>query len=48
MQRTELRDKLLAQGLDLTPIANEKLFDYLRLELGRWAKIVKVSGAMLD
>lgn len=48
MQRTELRDKLLAQGLDLTPIANEKLVDYLRLELGRWAKIVKVSGAMVD
>jgi tripartite-type tricarboxylate transporter receptor subunit TctC len=48
MQRTELRDKLLAQGLDLTPIANEKLVDYLRLELGRWARIVKVSGAMVD
>ena len=48
MQKNDVREKLIAQGLDLSPIPNNKLTDYLKEELNRWAKIVKTSGATLD
>ena len=48
MQKNEVREKLIAQGLDLSPIPNNKLNDYLKEELNRWAKIVKTSGATVD
>jgi tripartite-type tricarboxylate transporter receptor subunit TctC len=48
MQKNDVREKLMAQGLDLSPIPNNKLADYLKEELSRWAKIVKTSGATVD
>jgi tripartite-type tricarboxylate transporter receptor subunit TctC len=48
MQKNDVREKLIAQGLDLSPIPNNKLTDYLKEELNRWAKIVKTSGATVD
>ena len=44
----DVREKLMAQGLDLAPIAPEKLTGLLKDELVKWAKIVKASGAQLD
>ena len=44
----EVREKLMAQGLDLAPVAPEKLSVLLRDELVKWARIVKASGAQLD
>ena len=44
----DVREKLMAQGLDLTPIAPEKLGTLLKDELVKWARIVKASGAQLD
>ena len=44
----ELRERLMAQGLDLTPVPPEKLGPLLKDELAKWLKIVKASSAQLD
>jgi len=44
----DVREKLMAQGLDLTPVPPEKLGSLLKDELAKWARIVKASGAQLD
>jgi tripartite-type tricarboxylate transporter receptor subunit TctC len=48
MSKSDVRDKLIAQGLDLAPVPSNKLSSLLKDELGKWAKIVKTSGAQLD
>jgi len=48
MATPEVREKLIAQGLDLTPAPPAKLVTLLKDELVKWAKIVKASGAQLD
>lgn len=48
MSKTDVRDKLIAQGLDLAPVPTNKLGSLLKDELAKWAKIVKASGAQLD
>lgn len=48
MARADVREKLVAQGLDLAPVPSAKLGALLKEELVKWAKIVKVSGAQLD
>ena len=48
MTKPEVREKLIAQGLDLTPVSTTKLNSLLKEELAKWAKIVKASGAQLD
>ena len=48
MSKSDVRDKLIAQGLDLAPVPSNKLSSLLKDELAKWAKIVKASGAQLD
>ena len=48
LSKPEVREKLTAQGLDLSPIASSKLAILLKDEIAKWAKIVKASGAQLD
>jgi tripartite-type tricarboxylate transporter receptor subunit TctC len=48
MSKSDVRDKLIAQGLDLAPVPPSKLSSLLKDELAKWAKIVKASGAQLD
>ena len=48
MAKSEVREKLSAQGLDLAPVPTAKLSTLLKDELAKWAKIVKASGAQLD
>ena len=48
MSKSDVREKLNAQGLDLSPVPTAKLGSLLKDELAKWAKIVKVSGAQLD
>jgi tripartite-type tricarboxylate transporter receptor subunit TctC len=48
MSKPDVREKLTAQGLDLSPVPPMKLSALLKDELAKWAKIVKVSGAQLD
>ncbi len=44
----DVRDRLMAQGLDLAPVPPEKLGALLKDELVKWVRIVKASGAQLD
>ena len=48
MAKPDVREKLIAQGLDLSPVPPAKLSVLLKEELAKWAKIVKESGAQLD
>ena len=48
MATSEVREKLAAQGLDLSPVTPSKLVILLKEELAKWVKIVKASGAQLD
>ena len=48
LAQPELREKLLAQGLDITPVATNQLNTKLKDEITKWKKIVKESGAQLD
>ena len=48
MARPDVREKLIAQGLDLSPVPSAKLASLLKDELAKWVKIVKASGAQLD
>ena len=48
MAKPEVREKLAAQGLDLSPVTPSKLVTLLKEELAKWVKIVKASGAQLD
>ena len=48
MTRPDVREKLAAQGLDLTPVPPARLGALVRDELAKWVKIVKASGAQLD
>ena len=48
MSKPEVREKLTAQGLDLTPVPTTKLSSLLKEELAKWVRIVKASGAQLD
>jgi hypothetical protein len=43
-----VRERLLGQGLDLSPVPTTKLASLLKDELAKWVKIVKASGAQLD
>ena len=48
MTRPDVREKLIAQGLDLSPVPTNRLAALLKDELAKWVKIVKASGAQLD
>jgi tripartite-type tricarboxylate transporter receptor subunit TctC len=48
MARSDVRDRLIAQGLDLSPVPTNRLAALLKDELAKWVKIVKASGAQLD
>jgi tripartite-type tricarboxylate transporter receptor subunit TctC len=48
MAKPDVREKLIAQGLDLSPVPPAKLSVLLKEEWAKWAKIVKASGAQLD
>jgi len=48
LSMSDVRERLIAQGLDLSPVAPEKLGALLKDELAKWVRIVKASGAQLD
>lgn len=48
MARADVRDKLMAQGLDLTPVSTTRLGDLVKDGLAKWMKIVKASGKTQD
>lgn len=48
MARPDVKEKLISQGLDLSPVPTNRLAALLKDELAKWVKIVKASGAQLD
>ena len=48
LARPDVRERLTAQGLDLSPVPPAKLTTLLKDELAKWSRIVKASGAQLD
>ena len=48
LEAPDVRQKLAAQGVEIANGSPEKLASVLKEDLGRWAKIVKASGARVD
>lgn len=48
MGRQDVKNKLIAQGLDINSVPIQNLDKLLKDELVKWSKIVKASGAQLD
>ncbi len=44
----DVRDKLAAQGFEVTTDTPAEFTDYIRAEVAKWAQIVKQSGAKVD
>ena len=40
--KTEIRDKLAAMGVDLAPSSPKEFDDYMRAEVAKWSRIVKI------
>jgi tripartite-type tricarboxylate transporter receptor subunit TctC len=43
-----IREKLALQGLEPTPSSPEEFSVFLRVELAKWAKVVKDTGSQPD
>jgi hypothetical protein len=43
-----MRERLMALGSDIIGGEPKQLTDYMRVEIPRWAKVIKESGARAD
>jgi len=48
LSRTDVKDKLRAEGVYVQSSTPEELAAYLKTEMSRWAEVVKTSGASVD
>lgn len=44
----KIRDRLIAEDVDVETTTPEELMAFVRVEIPKWAKAVKDSGAKLD
>jgi len=44
----EVRDQLTAQGADIVGNTPEQFAAWIRVEVGKWAEVIRVSGAKVD
>jgi len=44
----DLKELFFTQGLDPAPSTPEQFGAYIKSELGKWAKVIKASGAKAD
>jgi tripartite-type tricarboxylate transporter receptor subunit TctC len=44
----EVRDQLGAQGLDSLPSTPAEFAAFIKSEIAKWAKVIKISGARAD
>ena len=45
---SEVKEQLRVQGLDALPSAPDAFADFIRVEIAKWAKVIKISGAKVD
>jgi tripartite-type tricarboxylate transporter receptor subunit TctC len=48
LQTADMRERLMALGSDIIGGEPKQLTDYMRVEIPRWAKVIKESGARAD
>ena len=48
LKAPDVRDRLTALGLEVTPMGSEEFGQFLRSQHERWAELVSVSGAKPD
>jgi len=48
LARSEVRERLLGQGLEAMPSTPAEFSVYLKRELGKWAKVVKDANARVE
>jgi tripartite-type tricarboxylate transporter receptor subunit TctC len=44
----QIRDKLLVQGADIVGNTPEQFAEWIRVEIRKWAEVIRVSGAKVD
>ena len=42
--KTDTRDKIAGLGVELAPSSPKEFTDYMRAEIAKWSKIIKVAG----
>ena len=48
MEAADVRDKLIAQGLDPAPGSSEEFSEFIAAEMAKWGGALKASGAQVD
>jgi tripartite-type tricarboxylate transporter receptor subunit TctC len=48
LARTDVRERLLSQGLEAQPSTPAEFSVYLQREIGKWAKVVKDANARVE
>ncbi len=48
LAESEVRERLSAEGAELVGNTPEQFDAYIKAEIGKWAKVVKISGARAD
>jgi len=48
LRRPEVRDQLTAQGADIVAGTPEQFAEWIRVEVRKWAEVIRVSGAKVD
>ena len=44
----DVKEQLRVQGLDALPSTPDAFADFIRVEIAKWAKVIKISGAKVD
>ena len=45
LRQSDLREKFMLQGVELTPTTPEEFGAYIRQDIAKWAKVIQLSGA---
>jgi len=48
MKDPVIREKMISQGMIMTPLNGKEFNDFTNVELAKWTKLVRDSGARVD
>lgn len=48
LRQPDLKEKMLQQGMELSPTSPEQFASFINLERAKWSRVVKTSGAVVD